>query len=67
MTLIALLVGIASGAVAMLPFVVHDRRRRRLAEGRLALARAADPTAQLVREVRAGRGAHRRPKSAGEH
>ncbi|MFE3461332.1 hypothetical protein ACFXKD_27625 [Nocardiopsis aegyptia] len=43
MILIFTLVGIASGAAAMLPPWVWERRRRRLAEGRLALARAADP------------------------
>ncbi|WP_160051452.1 hypothetical protein [Nocardiopsis sp. FR26] len=60
MILIATLVGIATGASAMLPALLHQHRRRRAAEGRLALARAADPTERLLADVRPVRGAHRR-------
>ena len=55
MILIATVVGIITGGAAALPVLLHERRRRRTAEGRLALAHAADPTAALLADVRGGR------------
>ncbi|WP_435107821.1 hypothetical protein [Nocardiopsis synnemataformans] len=65
MILVFTLVGLITGAAAMLPVLLAERRRRRTAEGHLALARAADPTEVLLRDLVTPRGAHYRPE-AGE-
>lgn len=63
MILIFNLVCLATGAAAMLPALVWERRRRRIAEGHLALARAADPTSALLADVRPVHGDHRRGRT----